>query len=66
MILCNISAEFHLNYKFIVIKIIMYSNCAITSFKDHKNIRIFLRIEVFNEMEMEMSIIKMSRHLIQK
>ena len=32
----------------------MYSNCAITSFKYLKNIRIFSRIlEVFNEMEME-------------
>ena len=33
LILCNISAEFYLNYKFIIIKIIMYSNCVITSFK---------------------------------
>ena len=33
LILCDISAEFYLNFKFIIIKIIMYSNCAITSFK---------------------------------
>ena len=33
MILCDISAEFYLNFKFIIIKIIMYSNCSITSFK---------------------------------
>ena len=32
LILCDISAEFYLNYKFII-KIIMYSSCAITSFK---------------------------------
>ena len=36
LILGDISAEFYLNFKFIIINIIMYSNCsncAITSFK---------------------------------
>ena len=55
MILCDISAEFHLSYKFIIIKIIMYSNFAITSFK---HCVLFSRIfEVFNEMEMERNVI---------
>ena len=35
LILCDISAEFYLNFKFIIIKImyimIMYSNCSITN-----------------------------------
>ena len=55
MILCDISAEFHLSYKFIIIKINMYSHCAITSFK---HCDFFSRIfEVFNEMEMEINVI---------
>ena len=33
LILCDISAEFYLSFKFIIIKIFMHSNCAITSFK---------------------------------
>ena len=31
--MCDISAEFYLNFKLIIIKIIMYSHCSITSFK---------------------------------
>ena len=46
MILCDISAEFYLNFKFIIIKIIMYSNCSITSFKH-------LWFTFKNKMEME-------------
>ena len=34
LILCDISPEFYLNYKFIITKIInMIYNCAVTSFK---------------------------------
>ena len=54
MILCDIYAEFYLIFKFIVIKIIMYSNCAITSFKHCDLFSIIF--EVFNEMEIEMEI----------
>ena len=53
LILGVISAEFYLNFKFIIIKIIMYSNCSITNTCD-----LFSKIfEVFNEMEMEIKVI---------
>ena len=55
LVLCDISAEFYLNFKFIIIKIIMYSNCAITSFKHLWFI--FKNIWSFNEMEMEINVI---------
>ena len=43
-------AEFYLNFKFIIIKIIMYSNCSITSTCD-----LFSKIfEVFNETSLTM------------
>ena len=46
-ILCNISAEFYFNFKF-MITIIMYSNCAITL----KHLWFILKnVKVFNEME---------------
>ena len=52
-ILCDISAEFYLNFKFIIIKIAMYSNCSITNTCD-----LFSKIfEVFNEMEMAINVI---------
>ena len=31
LILCDIIAEFYLNFKFIILKTIMYSNCSMTS-----------------------------------
>ena len=53
LILCDISAGFYLNFKFIIIKIIMYSNCSIANTCD-----LFSKIfEVFKEMEMEMNVI---------
>ena len=55
MILCDISAEFYLDFKFIITKIIMDSNCAINSFK---HLLFILRIfEVFNEMKIEINVI---------
>ena len=49
----DISAEFYLNFKVIIIEIIMYSNCSITNTCD-----LFSKIfEVFNEMEMEINVI---------
>ena len=52
LILCDISAEFHLNCKFIVIKII---NCASLL---SNTCNLFSRIfEVFNEMEIEINAI---------
>ena len=52
LILCHISAEFYLTFKFIIIKI-MYSNCSITNTCD-----LFSKIfKVFNEMEIEINVI---------
>ena len=55
MILCDISAEFYLNVRFFIIKVIMYSNCeSLIS----KNRDLFSRIfEFFNEMEREINVI---------
>ena len=55
MILCDISAEFYLNVRFFIIKVIMYSNCeSLIS----KNCDLFSRIfEFFNEMEREINVI---------
>ena len=54
MILCNISSEFHLNYKFIIIKII--STVVVQSLSN--TFYLFSRtFEVFNEMEMEVNVI---------
>ena len=53
LILCDISAKFYLNFKFIIMKIIMYSNSSITNTCDLLS-QIF---EVSNEMEMEINVI---------
>ena len=56
MYLCDISAEFHLNYKFIIIKIIMYT--VIVQSLLSNTCDLFSRIfEVFNEMEVEISVV---------
>ena len=49
LILCDISTEFYLNSKFIIIKVIMCSNYTYDFFS-----KIF---QVFNEMEMEINVI---------
>ena len=55
MILCDISAEFYLNFKFITIKI-LYT--VIVQSLLSNTCDLFSRIfEVFNEMEIEMSLI---------
>ena len=53
LILRDISAEFCLNFNFIIIKIITYSNCTITSFK---HLWFILKnIWSFNEMEININ-----------
>ena len=53
LILCDISAEFRLNYKCIIIKITMYSSCAITSFKHLQ----FIFKNIWNKMNMKWNIV---------
>ena len=53
MILCDTSAEFHLNYKFIIVKVTMYSNCAITFSKQLW----FIFKNIWNEMKMKWDIV---------